>query len=360
MFGILVFITTLTLIFFVTNFSALSPVFAKQLGIDVNTLEYSAWVTIAILSVRIIFDLSVTIPPMLSRCYTNIPEGNVGVVSRFSRFIRMINPGFNLIYPWEIVQFLSVQTRAIELKFQAITLDQSSVYFNCTILFSVVGTDKKMVRKAVYSFASEREFELSVQRLLEDETRAYVATKRQAEMIGISQDVVVKIKQNVDTIIEQWGYRVEDLRYNNLHFDEVVTKSMARVVAAVNERAAAENEGEALLIRKVKAAEADGEFIRIQANAERAAWKFRGQGLSDFRQEVAKGVHIAVEELTSAGLDPNFLLFFMYTETLKHIAENSNAGSTIFVDNSPSAPNTIMQQMSAFYKPDPLSKKDDH
>ena len=102
----------------------------------------------------------------------------------------------------------------------------------------------------------------------------------------------------------------------------------------------------------MKEAEAEGEYVRIQANAEKSAWKLRGQGLSDFRQEVAKGVHIAVEELSAAGLDPNYLLFFMYTESLKHIAENSNAGSTIFVDNNPSAPNRIMEQMSTFYKHD--------
>ena len=285
--------------------------------------------------------------------YQNILEGHVGIVSRFGRFKRTITPGFNFISPLDKVQVLSVQNRAIELEFQAITFDQASVYFNCTILFSVIGTNDDMVKRAVYSFASQQEFRLSVQRLLEDETRAYVATKRQAEMIGISQDVVIKIKQNVDAKIEQWGYQVEDLRYNNLHFDEVVTASMARVVAAVNERDAAENEGEALLIRKVKEAEAEGEFVRIQAEAERTAWKLRGQGLSEFRQEVSKGVHIAVKELTTAGLDPNYLLFFMYTESLKYIAENSNAGSTLFIDNSPSAPNTIMQQMAAFYKTEP-------
>ena len=290
--------------------------------------------------------------------YRSIPEGSVGVVSRFGRFTTIMNPGFNLKSPLDSVYILCVQNRAIEMEFQAITLDQASVYFNCTILFSVISIDIERIKSAVYSFASTAEFDLSVRRLLEDETRAYVATKRQAEMIGISQDVVVKIKKNVDTKIEQWGYQVEDLRYNNLHFDEVITKSMARVVAAVNERDAAENEGEALLIRKIKEAEAEGEFVRIQAEAERTAWKLRGQGLSEFRQEVSKGVHIAVEELTSAGLDPNYLLFFMYTESLKHIAENSNAGSTIFVDNNPSAPNHIMQQMSAFYKSDPVTTPD--
>lgn len=283
----------------------------------------------------------------------NIPEGKVGVNTRFGRFVDVCPPGFNLIYPWDRMEELSVQLRAIELEFQAITLDQATVYFNCTILFSVTGTDAKTVLKAMYSFSSKEEFILSVQRLLEDETRAYVATKNQAAMIGISQDVVIKIKQNVDQSIGKWGYKLEDLRYNNLHFDEVVTKSMARVVAAVNEKDAAENEGQALLIRRIKAAEAEGEFVRIQADAERTALKLRGQGLAQFREEVSKGVRIAVDELTSAGIDPNYLLFFMHTEALKHIAENSGEGSTIFVDNNPSSPNTIMQQMSAFYSSKP-------
>ena len=319
-------------------------------GISSELLDLALWIAITLIVLTMVLK-------MMRVCYTNIAEGQVGVVTRFDKFIRVLSPGFNLIFPWESVRPLSTQTRAIELKFQAITCDQASVHFNCTILYSVVGTNNEMVHKAVYSFATRHEFELSVQRLLEDETRAYVATKRQAEMIGISQEVVRKIKGNVASIIAKWGYQVEDLRYNNLHFDEVVTQSMARVVAAVNERDAAENEGQALLIRKIKAAEAEGEFVRIQAEAERTAWKLRGQGLSDFRQEVAKGVHIAVDEMTSAGLDPNFLLFFMYTETLKYVAEHSKAGNTIFVDSNPSAPNTIMHQMSAFYKTNDSSPK---
>ena len=177
--------------------------------------------------------------------------------------------------------------------------------------------------------------------LAEDETRTYVATKKQADMIGLSQKVVVSIKLRIDKKINEWGYGIEDLRYHNLQFDEVVTKSMARVVAAINEREAAEHEGHALLIRKTK-----------EAEAERIAWKLRGQGLSDFRVEVSKGVHIAVKELQLGGVDPNFLLFFMYTEALKYIAENGNEGHTIFVDHNPSAPSSIIEQMSAFYRND--------
>lgn len=282
-----------------------------------------------------------------------VREGCVGVVTVFGRFDRVIQPGLNWVYPWEALTHLSVQARAVDLAFEAITLDQANVHFNCTLLFSVAGSDSANVRRAMFSFASERELHLSVNRLLEDETRSYTAGKRQAEMIGVSHDLVNRIKANLDGRLAAWGYRIIDLRYNNLHFDKAVMSSMTRVVAAVNEREAAAHEGEALLIRKTKDAEANGAFIHINAEAERVAWKLRGQGLAEFRREVAKGVRDAVDELRDSGLDPNYLLFFMYTEALKHIAEHSNAGHTVFVNASPSVPQEVMEKMSAFYQAAP-------
>lgn len=268
----------------------------------------------------------------------------------FGRYRGVLSPGFNWVAPWVSVDKISIQNHTAELSFQAITLDQANVYFGCTLICSIRDSHEETIQKAHYSFASHRDLLTSISRLLEDETRTYVATKRQAEMIGISQDVVHQIKQNLAAKIENWGYAIHDLRYNNITFDDVVKNSMARVVAAVNERDAAVNEGEALLIRKIKEAEANGAFIKINAEAEKLAWKLKGQGLSDFREEVAKGIHHAVEELQSAGVDPNYMLFFMYTETLKHIAEHAKAGQTIFVNHDPNAPHGIMEAMSAFYK----------
>lgn len=286
---------------------------------------------------------------LVSRVVKTIPEGSVGVVTQFGRFTRILTPGLNLVMPWESSRAVSIQSKAVDLNFQAITLDQANVYFNCTLLFGVADAQKETMRRAVFSFASDAELHLSICRLVEDETRAYTASRRQAEMIGMSQDVISSIKTNVDHCLSDWGYRIIDLRYHKLHFDEAVMTSMARVVAAVNEREAAEHEGEALLIRKTKDAQANGAFIHISAEAERAAWKLRGQGLAEFRREVAKGVNDAVDELRSSGVDPSYLLFFMYTEALKHIAENSKAGHTIFLNSGPAAPQALMEQMAGFY-----------
>lgn len=293
---------------------------------------------------------------LLFRIFCTVPEGHVGVVTLFGKFKHTLPPGLNVTTPWKSVSKLSIQARAVDLEFQAITLDQANVHFNCTLLFSVAGGDSISVHRATFSFASSEELLLSVRRLVEDETRSYTAEKRQAEMIGVSQDLSNRIKANLDHRIAEWGYRIIELRYNNLHFDQAVMQSMTRVVAAVNEREAAQHEGEALLIRKTKDAEANGAYILINAEAECTAWKLRGQGLAEFRREVAKGVRDAVDELEEAGLDPNYLLFFMYTEALKHIAEHSKAGHTIFVNTHASQAQDIMEQMTTFYRSTPIGK----
>jgi regulator of protease activity HflC (stomatin/prohibitin superfamily) len=280
-------------------------------------------------------------------------EGCVSVLTSFGRYCGLAQPGASWRKPWVRVRQISLQNRSMDLEFEAITIDQANVYFKCMLLYRVADAQEATVRRAAFAFAQQEEFVLSMRRLIEDETRTYVATQKQAEMIGISQDVVRRIQTNVGARMLEWGYRIDDLRYNNIRFDEVVTKSMARVVAAINERDAAENEGQALLIRRTKEAEADGSFIKIKAEAEKLAWKLRGQGLAEFRREVAAGIHDAVAELQTAGVDPNYLLFFMYTEAIKHVAENAKAGHTIFVDSNPSRPRELMTEMAAFYRVTP-------
>ena len=62
-----------------------------------------------------------------------------------------------------------------------------------------------------------------------------------------------------------------DLQLNDIAFDDTIMRSMAQVVASNNLKAAAENEGQALLITKTKAAEAEGNAIIIAAQAEKEA-----------------------------------------------------------------------------------------
>ncbi len=155
----------------------------------------------------------------------------------------------------------------------------------------------------------------------------------------------------MDDTLLGWGYHLMDLQLNDITFDEAILRSMAQVVATNNLKAAAENEGQALLITKTKAAEAEGNAIRISADAERMAAQLRGQGIALFRKEVTQGMATAVKELKDNDLDSSLVAFSMWTETIKHMAEYGK-GNVIFLDASNEGLQKSMKQMIA------LSTKD--
>ena len=150
----------------------------------------------------------------------------------------------------------------------------------------------------------------------------------------------------LDKTLENWGYHLIDLQINDITFDEEITKSMARVVASNNLKAAAENEGQALLITKTKAAEAEGNAIKIAAEAERLAAQLRGQGVALFREEVAKGMSQAASEMKQANLDTNVILFSMWVEAIKNFAEYGK-GNVIFLDGGSDGMEKTMKQIMA-------------
>jgi regulator of protease activity HflC (stomatin/prohibitin superfamily) len=188
-------------------------------------------------------------------------------------------------------------------------------------------------------------------RTIEGTIRAFVATKKQSEILGLRREIVNFVKEEIDQSLEEWGYHLIDLQINDITFDQLILESMSRVVASNNLKAAAENEGQALLITKTKGAEAEGNAIKISAEAEREAARLRGQGVALFRQEVAKGMTEAAEQLKQANLDTNVILFSMWTEAIKNFAE-AGKGNVIFLDGSSENMQKTMRQIMALMQMD--------
>lgn len=155
--------------------------------------------------------------------------------------------------------------------------------------------------------------------------------------------------------LEDWGYHLQDLQINDITFDQQVMESMSKVVASNNLKAAAENEGQALLITKTKAAEAEGNAIKISAEAEKEAARLRGQGVALFREEVARGMSQAAEQMKQANLDTNVILFSMWTEAIKNFAEYGK-GNVIFLDGSSEGMDKTLKQIMGIMKADKEEK----
>jgi regulator of protease activity HflC (stomatin/prohibitin superfamily) len=243
------------------------------------------------------------------------------------------------------------------LEFQAVTFDQANVYFKAMLLYSVLDQQEETIKNVAFKFVDERNLMQALIRTVEGSIRAFVATKRQSEVLILRRDIVEHVKEQLDVILEGWGYHLQDLQLNDITFDDVIMKSMSQVVASNNLKAAAENEGQALLITKTKAAEAEGNAIKISAQAEREAAQLRGQGIALFREEVARGMTVAAKEMAGANMDTSVILFTMWTESIKHFSENSK-GNVIFLDGSTDAMQHTLKEMMALnlLQPDSVKK----
>jgi regulator of protease activity HflC (stomatin/prohibitin superfamily) len=286
-----------------------------------------------------------------------VNQGTIAVITMFGKYRRILRPGLSFKLPIieQVFKTVSIQNRSVELEFQAVTLDQANVYFKSMLLYSVINQEEETIKNVAFKFISDKDLMQALIRTVEGSIRGFVATKKQAEILLLRREIVEFVKDQIDQSLESWGYHLQDLQINDITFDQLIMESMSRVVASNNLKAAAENEGQALLITKTKAAEAEGNAIKISANAEKEAARLRGQGVALFREEVAKGMSQAAEQMKQANLDTNVILFSMWTEAIKNFAEVGK-GNVIFLDGSPEGMENNMRQIMAMVKMKEMQK----
>src|ERR1043165_5724372 len=284
--------------------------------------------------------------------FVTVQQGTVAVITVFGKYRRVLRPGLSFRIPLieKIFRRISYRNRSNELKFQAITQDQANVNFSAMMLYSVLNQETETIKNVAFKFMDDRSFMQALVRSVEGAVRAFVATKRQSEILLLRTEIILHVKEQLDVQLEAWGYHLIDIQINDITFDDAIMRSMAQVVASNNLKAAAENEGQALLITKTKAAEAEGNAIKISAEAERQAAQLRGQGVALFREEVARGMALAAKEMEQANLDASFILFSMWTDAIKHFAENGK-GNTIFLDGSTDGQQRTIRKLQSMMTP---------
>ena len=280
--------------------------------------------------------------------FVTVQQGTVAVITVFGKYKRILTPGLSMKVPFieKVYKKISIQNRSVELGFQAVTIDQANVNFTAMLLYAVINQNEESIKNVAFKFVDDKNLMQALVRSIEGSVRAFVATKKQSEVLSLRRDIVEAVKEQLDVMLEEWGYHLIDLQLNDITFDEEVMRSMAKVVASNNLKAAAENEGQALLITRTKAAEAEGNFIKISATAEKEAAQMRGQGIALFREEVARGMAEAAKQMQESNLDTSLILFSMWTESVKNFAEQGN-GNIIFLDGSVEGMDKTMKQMMA-------------
>src|SRR6195256_6603190 len=100
----------------------------------------------------LIFFLVVALLILVS-LFRTVEQATVAVITVFGKYHRIMREVLNIKWPWEKVAYrLSLQNRALQLEFQAITLDQANVKFATMVLYAVSAADEDSVKQAVTAY----------------------------------------------------------------------------------------------------------------------------------------------------------------------------------------------------------------
>jgi len=294
----------------------------------------------------VILYITIAVILLIALSISVVKQGNLAVVTRFGKYKRILNPGLNFRIPlFEFVyKRISIQNKSIELEFQAITNDQANVNFKTLIIYSVANEQEETIKKAAFKFIDEKSFMQSLIRSIEGAIRAFVASKKQNEILVLRKEIVYAVKAHIDESLSDWGFHLIDLQVNDISFDEAIMRSMAQVVATNNLKYAAENEAQAQFISKIKVAEAEAQSKKLVAEAEQQVERMRGEGNALLRKNIAEGLTEAGKIMDTNQVDPSFMLYTMWLDSMKHIASHSH-GNILSFDGSNEGFEKTLRQM---------------
>jgi regulator of protease activity HflC (stomatin/prohibitin superfamily) len=153
-----------------------------------------------------------------------VNQGTIAVITMFGKYRRILTPGLRFKIPLieSVYKRVSIQNQSLEMEFQAVTIDQANVYFKSMLLYSVQNAEEATLIKVAFKFISNKDLMQALVRTVEGSIRAFVATKKQAEVLTARREIVDYVKDQIDHSLEEWGYHLQDLQINDITFDQQV------------------------------------------------------------------------------------------------------------------------------------------
>jgi regulator of protease activity HflC (stomatin/prohibitin superfamily) len=126
---------------------------------------------------------------ILLTSFKTVQQGTVAVTTIFGKYNRTLTPGLNFKIPIieKVYRKISIQNRSAELGFQAVTIDQANVNFTAMLLYSVFDQQESTIKNVAFKFIDDKNLMQALVRSIEGSVRAFVATKKQSEVLGFKK-----------------------------------------------------------------------------------------------------------------------------------------------------------------------------
>lgn len=265
---------------------------------------------------------------------TVIPESTTGIMTRFGKFQKMLEPGFHFYIPM-VNSVYRVNNRLIQedVDVNVITEEAAFVTIRVAIQFKVYDSDS---RNAFYQFSNA---ETQIRSYVENSIRSTVPKYKLIELYNQRNEISNTIKDYLEPRMHPYGFNVFETQILDISPSREVRDAMNAVISSQKSLEATKNEAEANKIKLIKEAEADAERRILQ-----------GRGTAGQRREIMQGYEDGVEDMVKKlGVSPAEILEFLVNiqrlDTYERIGTTPTTAKTVFLANeqSNSLVNSLVQ-----------------
>ena len=161
-----------------------------------------------------------------------INEYERGILFRFGKFNKVMNPGWNIVIP--IIDFykkVDIRTKAVDVPEQeTITKDNVSVKINAVIYYKIFDATKSVLAVENYYYA--------VEQLAQTTMRKIVGSVTLDELLAEREKISEEICKIIDAATDPWGVKVENVELKDVSLPEDMKRVIARAAEAEREKIA--------------------------------------------------------------------------------------------------------------------------
>lgn len=261
-------------------------------------------------------------------CIICVQTSEVGIVERFGKFSRIINPGVNyLLCPVEYVaDKVSMRVQQLNVTCETKTLDNVFVVVQVVVQYKVEDPEE-----SYYKLDNSK---AQIQAYVFDTVRSVLPTMELDAAFETKEEIALEVKNALKETMASFGFKILQCLVTDLNPDAKVKAAMNQINEATRMREANKEKAEAEKIQLVKAAEADCD-----------AKKLSGEGVAKQRKAIVDGLRDSILDFSGgdegvSGTTPkdviDLLLLTQYFDMLKDIGSHPGT-STVFLpsDNAP-------------------------
>jgi regulator of protease activity HflC (stomatin/prohibitin superfamily) len=247
----------------------------------------------------------------LARTIRVIPQARAGVVERFGRYSRTLNPGLAMVVP-----FVDRIRRTVDLREQVVSfppqpvITQDNVVVNVETVIYFQITDAKA---ATYEIANSLE---AIDLLSVTTLRNVIGAMTLDQTLTSRDQVNDQLRGILDEATGKWGIRIHRVELKAIDPPATIKDTMEKQIRAEREKRAAILQAEGVKQAAILTAEGDKQSAILKAEGQKQAAILAAEGQSKAIETVFKAIH-------AGNPDPQ-LLAYQYLQVLPQIAQGDS------------------------------------